>query len=134
PGFLLSKQVAALAKANPAAQSLVLMHHGFITWAETPRAAYDIHIDLVTRAEEHLARAARGTKVFGPVKKAPLPAAKRREVAAALAPALRGAITAQQSGARLHRAILRFDDSDDVLAFVGSKEARAISQTGPATP
>jgi len=58
----------------------------------------------------------------------PLPAAERREVALAVAPFLRGLVS------RSRRAILHFDDASRVLEFVGSKEAGALSQVGPATP
>jgi len=50
------------------------------------------------------------------------------EVALAIGPALRGLVS------RNRRAILHFDDAPDVLEFVGSKEAGALSQVGPATP
>jgi len=134
PGFQLSKKVAVAAKAHPQARALVLMHHGFITWADTPREAYDIHIAMVTRAEEYLSKEARGKKVFGSIKIPALGAESRRAVAAAIAPTLRGVLANLDLRLSTRRFILRFDDSEDILHFINSEEARRLSQVGPATP
>ena len=66
--------------------------------------------------------------MFGAVKRPPLDEATRRDVAARVAPVIRGALSAGQ------RAVLRFDDSPDVLDFVASEHAPALSQVGAATP
>ena len=66
--------------------------------------------------------------VFGPVRRPPLPPEQRRAVAVQVAPAIRGALSAER------RAVLRFDDTDDVLAFLESEHAPMLSQLGPATP
>jgi rhamnulose-1-phosphate aldolase/alcohol dehydrogenase len=66
--------------------------------------------------------------VFGPAAAAVVPEIERRQSAAAAAPGLRGLLGSQQ------RTILRFDDSSDVLEFVGAEKAAALSQVGPATP
>lgn len=126
PGFGLAKQVALAYAANPDVRGVVLMNHGLITWAEDARAAYDAHIEMVNRAQEYTDSG--GRRVFGPVRQSPLGEAERRAVAAAVAPAIRGAISGRQ------RAVLRFDDSAEVLEFVGSAEAAVLSQVGAATP
>ncbi len=128
PGFLLSKEVGQAVQAAPDAPGLVLMNHGLITWGDTCRAAYEAHIALTTQAETYLAKQRRGKAVFGGVKVGPLPDTCRREVAAAIAPALRGAISVPK------RMILRYDDSPAVLDFVGSVAAPRVSQIGAATP
>ncbi len=130
PGFLLSKEVALAVREQPTAQGLVLMNHGLITWGENPRAAYDRHIELVTQAEEFVeaAKKRRDRSKPGDAVRLTLPPAERRKLAAALGPALRGAL----SGAK--RVVLRFDDSQDVLDFAGSPHGRSASQTGAATP
>lgn len=134
PGFQLSKMVAAAARANPQAHALVLMHHGFITWANTPREAYDMHIAMVTRAEEYLAEKARGKKVFGSIKIPALGTETRRSIAAAVAPTLRGTLSTLDTQCTTRRFILRFDDSEDILDFLGTEEAARLAQIGPATP
>src|ERR1041384_1859830 len=51
PGFTLSKQVGQAARQNPSVRALVLMNHGFITWADNCKEAYDLHIAMVNEAE-----------------------------------------------------------------------------------
>jgi rhamnulose-1-phosphate aldolase/alcohol dehydrogenase len=128
PGFLLSKQVGEAVADALDAPGLVLMNHGLITWGATCREAYERHIALTTHAEEYLAAQRQGKAVFGGVKIAPLSQEVRREVAAQVAPALRGAISVPK------RMMLRYDDAPDVLEFVGSEKAAVVSQIGAATP
>ncbi|HZP80161.1 MAG TPA: bifunctional rhamnulose-1-phosphate aldolase/short-chain dehydrogenase [Chthonomonadaceae bacterium] len=145
PGFLLSKEVGAAVQAMPDAEGLVLMNHGLITWGDTCRAAYESHIALTTRAETYLAAKRKGKRVFGGVQVAALPEERRREVAAAVAPVLRGAICMAPHPQPLPprtgggeqpalRMVLRYEDSDAVLDFVGSEKAARVSQIGAATP
>src|SRR3990172_4578911 len=128
PGFLLSKDVANALRAHPGATAVILEKHGTISWGQTVKEAYLRTIDLITQAEEAIKARAKGHARFGGARVNPLPSAERREVALAVGPALRGLVS------RNRRAILHFDDAPDVLEFVGSKEAGALSQVGPATP
>jgi rhamnulose-1-phosphate aldolase/alcohol dehydrogenase len=128
PGFLLSKEVGLAVQAAPDAPGLVLMNHGLITWGDTCRAAYDAHIALTNQAETYLAEKRRGRAVFGGIKVAALPDERRREVAAAVAPVLRGVLSTPK------RMVLRYDDSEALLEFVGSEAAPRVSQIGAATP
>jgi NAD(P)-dependent dehydrogenase (short-subunit alcohol dehydrogenase family) len=138
-------------QAMPDAEGLVLMNHGLITWGDTCHAAYESHIALTTRAETYLAAKRKGKRVFGGVKVAALPEERRREVAAAVAPVLRGAISqalapittgrcapaspnAGGGEQGIKRMVLRYEDSDAVLDFVGSEKAARVSQVGAATP
>jgi rhamnulose-1-phosphate aldolase/alcohol dehydrogenase len=128
PGFRLSLEVAGAARAHPEACGIVLEKHGLITWGATLREAYEATIDLVTRAEAHLAEAARGRRVFGPPAVTVPDAATRRAVAAAVAPVLRGLL------GRERRVILRFDDGDAVRELASAPEAARLTAIGPATP
>lgn len=128
PGFALAKQVGEAARANPALKGVALSNHGLITWGDTPRAAYDSHIELVAKAEEYLCQAAQGTSAFGGRKRQPLDADERRSKAARIGPTLRGVVG---SGSRM---VLRYDDSQEVLEFVDSARGRELSAIGPATP
>ena len=128
PGFTLSKRVGQAARGDPSIKGVVLVNHGLFTWGSTAKEAYDIHIDLVTQAEDYTRSKATGKQVFGVLKQKPLDAERRREVAAAVAPTLRGMVS------RNNRAVLRFDDQPDVLEFVGSEQAKELSGVGPATP
>ncbi len=57
PGFDLSRQVARqLADIDPATiDGLILMNHGIFTFHDDARRSYELMIELVTLAEEHLA-------------------------------------------------------------------------------
>ena len=129
PGFALSAQVAQELERHPKARGCVLEKHGLITWGETSKESYRTHIEFNTRAEEYMAERARGRRVFGSPQVQALPAAERPRAAAALLPALRGALAAAHG-----RVLLRFEDGDDILDFAGSEIAPDLSQIGPATP
>ena len=128
PGFTLSKRVGQAVRGDPSIKGVVLVNHGLFTWGDTAKEAYDIHIDLVTQAEDYTRTKAAGKQVFGVRKQRPLDTERRREAAAAVAPTLRGAVS------KNNRAVLRFDDQPDVLEFVGSEQAKQLSGIGPATP
>jgi len=128
PGFRLSREVAEAVERHPAARAVVMEKHGTLTWGATLREAYEATIELVSRAEEAIAARRRGRVVFGGPRLAALPPERRRAVACAVAPRLRGRLS------RDRRVIVTFDDSPPVLEFVSSREAATVSQVGPATP
>ena len=128
PGFSLSKLVGTLVREQSNAKGVLLSNHGLFTWGETAKQAYDNHIDLVTQAKEYAHRKAMGKRAFGVTKTPNMEADARHRIAAAIAPALRGAVSRQQLG------VLRYDDSLDVLELVGSELGREVSGIGPATP
>ena len=93
PGFRLSREVAQSAQGRAAVRGVALLNHGLVTWGDTPREAYETHVELVTRAEEFVRRAAGDRRPFRRAAAArPAPAASRRRAAASLAPALRGLV------------------------------------------
>ena len=126
PGFTLAKEVH-LAVRNAAVTGVVLMNHGLITWGNTPREAYEQHIALVSKAEDFINSAKRQTAATSRTHR-DIPTATRRQTAARVAPAIRGALSAQG------RKILTFDDSADILEFLDSPRARDLAEIGPATP
>lgn len=128
PGFRLAREVYEAARDHPQVRGVVLEKHGLVTWGPTLREAYFGTIELVTRAEEHLAAAARGRRVFAPPRVAVPGPDQRRAVARAVAPVLRGLL------GRSARFLLRFDDGEDILELVSAPEAAWLTQVGPATP
>jgi rhamnulose-1-phosphate aldolase/alcohol dehydrogenase len=127
PGFLLSKEVGAAVRAAPAAAGLVLLNHGLVTWGDTAEEAYRRHLELVDRARSHVATLA-SDPVFVAAERHRLAPDTRRRVAAALAPVIRGALSAER------RVIACWNDTPEVLDFVGSERGRAASAHGAATP
>ena len=128
PGFRLSKNVGEAVRNNPSVKGAVLLNHGLFTWGETTKLSYDAHIELVTLAEEHIQRQAKGKTVFGGLKQRPLSTERRHHVAAAVGPVLRGLVSQGE------RMVLKFDDAPDVLEFVSSDRGRELSGVGPVTP
>ncbi len=128
PGFRISREVADAIAESPDVRGVILERHGTITWGATLREAYEGTIEMITRAEEAIAEARRGTRVFGGPRVAVLDPDARRAAALALAPRLRGRL------GRDRRVIVAFDDAPDVTEFVSSTDAEALSRVGPATP
>jgi rhamnulose-1-phosphate aldolase/alcohol dehydrogenase len=128
PGFLLSKEVALGAQSNPQARGVVLLNHGLVTWGDTPRSAYESHIELVSQAEDFVIQSRKGRHVFVQIKGVEMDSPQRHRVAASVAPAIRGLVGQGQ------RAILRFEDGDEVMEFVNSSEAERLTELGAATP
>ena len=60
PGFGLARAAAAVIEANPDAEGMVLLQHGFFTWGATAKESYERHVRYVTLAQERIA-SARGT-------------------------------------------------------------------------
>lgn len=114
PGFRLSRDVGDLFDAQPDAKGLVLMNHGLITWGETPKEAYDRHIELVARAKQFIAA--------------------RREFPACVMPTHAKLDVAAKIRGALQGRILEFDDSPNVLSFLARPDAERITQIGAATP
>jgi rhamnulose-1-phosphate aldolase/alcohol dehydrogenase len=131
PGFQLAKAAAAAFETNPGAKAMVWLRHGLVTWGETARESYDAMIELVTRAEEFLAkRAARPLVV-----KVSTPLATAQERLPRVAPILRGLLAPPSGNAdQPHlRVILQPLVNREVLDFVDSDRGCAVALTPPLT-
>ena len=56
PGFGLARKAADVFDANPKVEGLILLKHGIFTFGADAREAYERMIEMVTRAEQRLAR------------------------------------------------------------------------------
>jgi rhamnulose-1-phosphate aldolase/alcohol dehydrogenase len=128
PGFGLAREVALALRSKPKAKLVILAKHGLITWGKTDGICYTSTIAMIEQAKAFVEARDAGRTFFGGVRVAPLEAEQRRVVAAAVAPTLRGLVSAEK------RQILRFEDGDDVLGFVGSEDAPRLTQIGAACP
>ncbi|MEE2778464.1 MAG: bifunctional aldolase/short-chain dehydrogenase [Acidobacteriota bacterium] len=128
PGYDLAQAAADVAEANPDCRGLVLMRHGLFTWGETAQASYEVHIELVHRAEQAIE-----SKCGGPLlTPAPLEHDAGREAAvAALAPRIRG-LLGRRDGSQ--RWILDFRVTAAIEALLGDPEGLALLTAGPLTP
>jgi len=128
PGFGLARKAADVFDARPGVEGLILLKHGIFTFGADARETYERMIELVTRAEQRLAR---DRKVFA-VARTPDELAKVAEIA----PILRGACSLkdEQTEGAWTRFILAFRNSDAVQRFVNGAELLRYGQAGVVTP
>ncbi len=128
PGFgLAKKSIEVFEQAKPA-DGLILSKHGIVTFGDNAREAYERMIEMVTRAEEFIARNRKSAAVA---------AAPRADIAlAAIAPIVRGACSEKDDAVdgAWRRLVLDFRGSDAVVTFVGRKDLAQLAQAGVVTP
>ncbi len=127
PGFALAKSVGEIYAKDPSVEGLILLRHGIFTFAEDARSAYELMIEMVTRAEAAIEK---GKKTRVQVKLPELASL------AEIAPHLRGAcaLTNDKDQGIAKRQILTFRTSDEILNYVNGAEAARYSQIGVVTP
>jgi rhamnose utilization protein RhaD (predicted bifunctional aldolase and dehydrogenase)/NAD(P)-dependent dehydrogenase (short-subunit alcohol dehydrogenase family) len=128
PGFALAKSVANVFDKNRDVEGLVLLQHGIFTFADSAKQSYDRMIEMVTLAEERLAK---GRKTLVSVR---LP--EKLASVAEIAPILRGAcaISRDELAGTVKRQILDFRTSPAILAYVNGESVKRYSQQGVVTP
>jgi rhamnose utilization protein RhaD (predicted bifunctional aldolase and dehydrogenase)/NAD(P)-dependent dehydrogenase (short-subunit alcohol dehydrogenase family) len=130
PGFALAKKCSEVGQANPDVEGLILLKHGIFTMGATAEEAYVRMIDLVTMAEQRLAKA---TRPIFPGAALPATPASVAEIA----PILRGLMSIPAKGGSreaAQRFVFEFRSNPEILAFVNGKEIARYSQQGPVTP
>ena len=129
PGFGLAKLAAEVHDAKPDVTGLILHKHGIFTFGKTAREAYELMIDMVSRAEARLAKGRRN--VFAP---AVLPAESAS--AAEVAPIIRGAcaVPAAVAGGEPRRFVLTFRSGAEILNYVNGADLADYSLRGVVTP
>lgn len=128
PGFTLSKMIAEGVRENPHAELVLMEKHGLVTWGDTSEECYEKTLLMINQAEAYINERIIDEKVFGGQKYLSFSKEERREVLAKIMPIIRGAVSDEK------KMILTFDDSEDVLQFLNSYEAPALSQVGAACP
>src|SRR5271156_2715922 len=128
PGFgLARKAIEVFERAKPS-DGLILSKHGIVTFGATAREAYERMIEMVTLAEEFVAKKRKAVAV------AALPHNIAGE--AHVAPIVRGACSAKDAAAEgaWRRFVLEFRGGEAVLNFVNAKNLDRVSQLGVITP
>jgi rhamnulose-1-phosphate aldolase/alcohol dehydrogenase len=128
PGFELGLKLQQFVRENPKARGVLLEAHGLFTWGETAKQCYDITIDVINRARHWLQKKNAGAPGLGKTLVAPLPQQQRREIVGTLMPHIRGLIST------LAPKIGHFDDSAEVLQFVGSEAFERLAAIGTSCP
>ncbi len=128
PGFELGLWLNKLAVENPGMRGAVLESHGLFTWADDAKDCYLTTLEVINTAADWLAARSAGKPAFGGASRPTLEAGQRREVAARLMPAIRGLISKDR-----HK-VGHFDDSAEVLEFVGSAMLGTLAPMGTSCP
>ena len=127
PGFELALLIEKAVRDNPGCDGLILASHGLFTWGQTQRECYWNSIRTIDQMGEFIAgHQARKGKMFGGLAQGPLE--NRREIAAQILPALRGAMSSNR------RVIAHYTDHPDALAFAGSAWSKELSALGTSCP
>jgi rhamnose utilization protein RhaD (predicted bifunctional aldolase and dehydrogenase)/NAD(P)-dependent dehydrogenase (short-subunit alcohol dehydrogenase family) len=131
PGFKLAQLCARVypAQAHRNTVGMLLLKHGLFTFGETAKESYERMIELVSVAEEYLAK--RGAWSAVP---AALPDSAAAPSAAKTLRADIAALRKAVSDAAGSPMILTVHTDPEALAFARRTDVREISQQGPATP
>jgi rhamnose utilization protein RhaD (predicted bifunctional aldolase and dehydrogenase)/NAD(P)-dependent dehydrogenase (short-subunit alcohol dehydrogenase family) len=127
PGFGLAKTAIDVFEGAKPSDGLILGKHGIVTFADTAREAYECMIEMVTLAEDFIARHRKAVAVATP---------RSATALAQVAPIVRGACS-EKDGAvdgAWRRLVLDFRGGDAVLNFLGAKDLDRVSQAGVITP
>ncbi len=127
PGYALAREVALAVRAHPATRLVILAKHGLITWGHTDAECYASTLETIEQARTFVTRRLSQT-AFGGARVQPLPEEERKSIAAAIMPALRGLVSVEK------HAVLRFEDTPDVIEFSSSQDALRLVQIGAACP
>lgn len=129
PGFDLGLQLKQCLDENPGIKGIMLGSHGLFTWGDTAYESYINTLEVIERCAEYIeTNTGKKAPVFGGEKIVALPAEKRREQAAALAPILRGFCSSQT------RMIGHFTDDERVLQFIDSNDLSRLAPMGTSCP
>jgi len=127
PGFELALMLNSAIQANPNADGIILGGHGLFTWGNTQRDCYLNSIRTIDEMGEFI-QSHQETKgpLFGGSNHAPKD--DRQQIAAAILPALRGAVSSNR------RVVAHYTDDPDALTFAGSKWCAELSALGTSCP
>jgi NAD(P)-dependent dehydrogenase (short-subunit alcohol dehydrogenase family) len=114
-------------QVNPNADGIILGGHGLFTWGNTQRECYLNSIQTIDEMGEFI-QSHQGKKgaLFGGLNHAPRE--DRQQVAAAILPALRGAVSSNR------RVVAHYTDDPDALTFAGSEWCAQLSALGTSCP
>ncbi len=128
PGFELAMMMRDAVAGKPGCDGVVLGGHGLFTWGGTQRECYKNTVTIIDQlgqfVVEHVEK--RGGSVFGGSRSNTL--ANHRESALDLFPTIRGRVSSKQ------RLIGSFSDLPEILRFVNSADAEALSRMGTSCP
>jgi rhamnulose-1-phosphate aldolase/alcohol dehydrogenase len=128
PGFELALQLRKFADSHPQARGVLLEAHGLFTWGASAKECYATTLEVINRAITHLELNPNRASVLGGSVATALRSSRRREIAAALMPRIRGLISSASPK------VGHFDDSSAVLEFVNSAAFEPLAALGTSCP
>jgi rhamnulose-1-phosphate aldolase/alcohol dehydrogenase len=128
PGYELGLCLRQFVRENPKARGVILEAHGLFTWADSAKACYENTLDVINRATLWLDEKSRGREPFGAATANALAPERRREVAAAIMPRIRGLISGTT------RKVGHFEDGHAVMDFVCSSALESLAALGTSCP
>src|ERR1700729_3565480 len=128
PGFELGMMLKKIVAETPGCDGVVLGGHGLFTWGNTQRESYLNTITIIDQLGQFIERhgSVAGHTHFGGGRVKTRE--DRAEIAAAIMPYLRGAVSRRQ------RWIGSFSDSPQVLEFLNSAQAEKLAHLGTSCP
>jgi rhamnose utilization protein RhaD (predicted bifunctional aldolase and dehydrogenase)/NAD(P)-dependent dehydrogenase (short-subunit alcohol dehydrogenase family) len=126
PGFELGLMLRNIVAENPNCDGIILGGHGLFTWGQSQHECYLNSIATIDELGQFVAAHQTGRKSFGGAIAQPLE--NRKDIAAEVLPALRGAL------ATAKRAIGHYTDNEDALRFANSAWGPELSQLGTSCP
>jgi len=128
PGFELALQLKQFADSHSQARGVLLEAHGLFTWGASAKECYETTLEVINCAITYLERNPNRPHGLGGGVVTPLPSSRRREIAAALMPRIRGLISTSSPK------VGHFDDSSEVLEFVNSAAFEPLAALGTSCP
>jgi rhamnose utilization protein RhaD (predicted bifunctional aldolase and dehydrogenase)/NAD(P)-dependent dehydrogenase (short-subunit alcohol dehydrogenase family) len=131
PGFGLAKKAIDVFERFKPSDGLILNKHGIVTFGASAREAYERMVEMVSRAEDFIARRRKSAAAA-----AAAPARRNAADVAQIAPIVRGACSEKDKAIEgaWRRLVLEFRATDTVLNFVDGKDLARVSQAGVVTP
>jgi len=129
PGFGLAKKAIEVFERTAPSDGLILSKHGIVTFGESAREAYERMIEMVTLAEDFIARHRRAVAVSAP-------ASGKIATVAEVAPIVRGACSLKDENIQgaWRRLVLDFRGGNAVLNFMQNNELDRLNESGVVTP
>jgi rhamnose utilization protein RhaD (predicted bifunctional aldolase and dehydrogenase)/NAD(P)-dependent dehydrogenase (short-subunit alcohol dehydrogenase family) len=129
PGFGLAKNAIEVFERTKPSDGLILGKHGIVTFGASAREAYERMIEMVSLAEDFIARRRKSVVAATPVP-------HRHADVAQVAPIVRGACSESDKKAEgaWRRLILEFRATGTILNFVDGADLARLGQAGVVTP
>ena len=129
PGFDLGLQLKQCLDENPGIRGIMLGSHGLFTWGDTAYESYINTLEVIEICANYLEeKISKQTAIFGGQKLQSLDASSSLNVAAAIAPVLRGFCSSQT------KMIGHFTNDARVLEFVNSNDLVRLAAMGTSCP